>query len=157
MDGLTLLLLFAFGPLKARVCGSSAFAKKVKKYLEGDLLVEQELKNDLPEQLKTAWPNLLKIAESQKKDPLSLEIVRYYIFRYHNLFASQHCKVKAGTVRKINENKKTMLVAVKGKKILKVNFLNPHAEDVKPNDFIAWHHDWLILKINRKLFNELSR
>lgn len=157
MDGLKLLLLFAYGPLKTKVCGSNIFAKKVKKYLEGDWLMEQVLKNDLPEQLKTAWPNLLKIAERQKKNPLSLEIVRFYIFRYHNLFASPHCKVKAGIVRKIDKKKKRILVATRDKEILRINFLSPYEEDIKSNDFVAFHHNWLISKINTKQFNALSR
>jgi hypothetical protein len=36
MDGLTLLLLFAFGALQKNICGNHSFARKVKKYLQGD-------------------------------------------------------------------------------------------------------------------------
>lgn len=145
-DGLTLLLLFAFGPLKGQICGSPSFTKRVQKYLQGDFYQRVKIEKAIPQQLKTAWPKLQKIAKKNKTNPLSLDTVSTYIFKKHNQFAKPSCRIKTGIVQKINEKRKILLVKTNAG-ISKIKFLNPYAEDIKIGDYITFHHDWLITKL----------
>ena len=142
-DGLTLLLLFAFGPLKRKVCGNDFFIKSVQKYLEGDYLQGQKIERKLPRQLKTAWPKLLEISKKNKTTPLSFKNVSIYVFKSHNRFVLPECRVQSGIIEKILD-KKNILLIKKRKERIKVRFLKPLKEKLKPGDKIFFHHGWLI-------------
>lgn len=141
--GTKLLLLFALGAIENKICGDKAFSIKVKKFFKGEYLIN-EIKKDIPLQLDTAWPNLLRIAKKEKETPLSLRVVSIYVFEEHNLFTRPECKVKAGRIRKIN--KKTMLIGTEDKKVLKINFLDHCHKDIAIGDWVSFHHNWLIGK-----------
>ena len=143
--GIKLLLLFALGAIENKICGDKIFAVKVRKFLKGKYPASK-IKEDIPLQLDTAWPNLLKIAKKEKETPLSLGVVSVYVFKEHNRFTLPECRVKTGKVLKIN--KKTMRVETEDGKKPKVNFLNHCHKSIKIGDWVSFHHNWLIDKIN---------
>ena len=149
--GLELLLLFAFGPLKVGVCGDDKFLKKVQKILEREQSNITEIKKEIPEKLKTAWPNLTRIAEKNNTTPFSTKTVLEYIFQDHNKFASSLCRVKGGIVKKIDSKNKIIEIETGGT----VKFLKN--ENIKKGDYISFHREWLIKKITLTQFNELRK
>ena len=143
--GIKLLLLFALGAIESKICGDKTFAVKVRKFLKGKYPASK-IKGDIPLQLDTAWPNLLRIAKKEKETPLSLRVVSVYVFKEHNRFTLPECRVKTGTVLKVN--KKTMGVKTEDGKIMKINFLNHYHKSIKIGDWVNFHHNWLINKIS---------
>ncbi|MEW5907928.1 MAG: hypothetical protein AB1643_01985 [Patescibacteria group bacterium] len=144
--GLYLLLLFAFGPLNNNLCGSQRFAKRVKRYLEGNFSQGQIIEKEIPTELKTAWPILLQIAKKNNSRPLSYETVSRYVFKFHNLFAPPFCRVKKGIVKKIDQRKNVLIIKTRAKKLSKINFLGSIGKNIKEGDRISFHHYWLIGK-----------
>lgn len=150
-EGLNLLLLFAFGPLKAGACGDNVFTKKVEKFLEGNHEDIKEIKKEIPEKLKIAWPNLKQIAKENNTTPFSAKTILKYIFQDHNKFASPQCKVESGIVKKIDSKNK--IIEIETERTIK--FLKK--ENIKKGDYIAFHRGWLIKKIDLTQFNELRK
>ncbi len=143
MNGLTLLLLFAFGAVQKNICGNNSFARRVKRYLLGDYSLKPDIKKEIPQQLKTAWPMLKKIAKEIKSRPLAEKTVSFYIFKMHNRLVPPVCKVKSGVIKKIDKKTRKLLVK-SGKKSLVVNFFEPFGGNLKTGKKIFFHHGWLI-------------
>lgn len=143
MDGMTLLLQFAYGALQKNICGNDTFADKVEKYLLGDRnhSLKTDIKKEIPKQLKNAWPMLKKISHEIKNKPLAEKTVSIYIFKMHNRFVLPVCKVKTGIIKKICNGK---IFVNSGKKTLVVNFLKPFGENLEIGGKIFFHHGWLI-------------
>jgi len=144
-DGLLLLLLFAYGPVKNGSCGDSGFFEKIHGFLTGEEALRQAKKaaliKEIPMHLINAWPRLQKLAKKIRKHPLSREVVWKYINREHNRIAKDGCEVRFGIVVKINAARKTITVVGKNKT---VSFLPPFEEDLKRGDIIAFHHNWYV-------------
>jgi hypothetical protein len=154
MKGFNLLLLFATGPLEDGVCGKRPFAKKVKEYLEGDVSLEIEIREQIPKQLKTAWPILTAIARRSGGTPLSFETVSTYVFEKHNPIVSSECRVKGGIVRNIGNNN---LKIETPKGTFKIRFFDHYEKDVKLGDYVAFHHGWFVSKITFAQYRRLNR
>ncbi|MCF7835713.1 MAG: hypothetical protein K9M15_01170 [Candidatus Marinimicrobia bacterium] len=145
-NGTKLLLRFAIGPLIDGVCGSKSFSEKAQKYLKGDDSLELEIKIEIPNQLKTAWPFLLHIAQKNKSEALAYSTVYTYIFYMHNKMVPPACAVKSGIVKKINVGEENDIAFVETEDGLegKVNFLNSDRNKIQKGEKIFFHHNWFV-------------
>lgn len=143
-DGLTLLLLFAQGPMREGACGDSAFLQKSERFLKGDHSLRQELEQEIPQKLITAWPFLSASGKKKKQRPLDYKIVAEYIFNKHNRIARPDCRVMKGKVVRIATAETMYVRRTKNGPIIQVRYLDPHANGIKPGDTIAFHRGWLI-------------
>lgn len=143
-NGTRFLLLFALGAVESKVCGDNSFSKKIKKFFKGEYPINK-MKEEIPLQLDTAWPVLLKISQEINSTPLSFNTVSTYVFNYHNLFTEPECQVKTGFVKKIN--KKTMIIE-RYKKEVEINFLPLYHDHraIKAGERVNFHYNWLIGK-----------
>lgn len=161
-NGLTLLLLFAYGALKERACGTMSFLKIIDDYLKGKsdfCIARQEIIKRIPAELTTAWPILVKIGLKLRKNPLSEPVVVHYILdlphasiHTHNALVgrSSPCAVFKGKVAAI-EKKKTgeiiFLAKPRGGKIQKIIALPNYGAAITINDIIAWHRGYFITAV----------
>lgn len=161
-DGLKLLLLFAYGALKKGVCGDVKFSRKVKRYLEGEKNLRREIIEQMPQELKTAWPNLVRTSKLLRIKPLDLEVVGKYIFETHNLDVPDDCRVKNGIILSVEQGKALVkLIDTSEEKNVKINFLKNFSGKLRPGDKVFFHHGWLAAKEEKDtefkaLFRHLS-
>ena len=164
-DGLTLLLLFAIGPMKEKKCGDQAFFNKVIRFLRGDSALKNEVVKLIPKKLNLAWA-CLKIIN--KDNPLALETVTVYTLSSkgqedlaHSAFVKMghnlESAVFGGTVLSLNSKKKGIGVITPSGEKARIQFLSPFEEDLAPGDLIAYHHKHLVCKIDRETFDRLNK
>jgi hypothetical protein len=144
-SGLKLLLSFALGPLEAGNCGSQSFFIQVKDYLNGNSKLHVAIVSQIPDELTSAWPNLVAIAARMKSWPLSHDVVSQYVYKEHNCNVMKSCTVKKGKVISIDKN--SLKAKINGESAMQeINFLPVFAENIKKGDSVFYHYNWLISK-----------
>lgn len=145
-DGLTLLLLFAQGPMREGACGDTAFLEKSQCFLKGNISLRHELEQEIPQKLITAWPHLLALAKKMRQRPLDYKVVAEYVFNKHNRIARPECRVMKGKVVQTATAETLYVRRTKNGPMIQVKYLEPNANGIKPNDIVVFHRGWLIGK-----------
>ncbi len=146
-DGLSLLLLFAQGPLHEGACGDKEFLQKSQRFLEGDNLLRFELKEEIPLKLKTAWPQLETIAKKYNCHPLEYKVVEKYVLGGgHNKIARPDCAVMKARFIQTAAGGTLYAELKKSGPLITLKYLSPQTTGLKRGDTIYYHRGWLIGK-----------
>jgi hypothetical protein len=143
-NGLELLLLFAYGPVRKGICSKKSFAKKIEGILGGEPTLAKEIVHELPANLPRAWKHLLIIAAEMKKDPLDNEVVERYVFQVHNEDVMNNCAVLIGLPEVIEMEKRIIYLEADDHTVEKVRFLPYFDDRIGKGGKYFYHHGWLI-------------
>lgn len=155
-DGLVLLLLFASGALKDRVCGSPAFRDRVFLFLGNHPEFEKEIREEIPFQLSSAWPVLEKIAKKMNLKPLDYDCVSAYVLGgkekeilplSHNRLVMNDCKVFAGVITAKHSTERMISVKCRDGIIKKVKYIGKFGGSLKEGDRVVFHRGYFTGRI----------
>jgi len=132
-----------------------------------DKLIKEVARNKVPVEnaekiFKVATSMCFNIAEKMKKDSVDSEVIRqYFLFEHDKVvddrfklmgdFNPIDCKTYAGKVLSVHD-KYAIVETPLGKRKYKTVF----AKDVKKNDYVVVHFDYIVEKISSKIAEKMN-